>query len=217
MKIVIQCAATKRSTAGHFLTRDGKPVDCVAHPELALKQANRIYQRPDDISDRGISWRQLLVRNNDNEKTNPLGLLAAYQHYENKTYVSLVNCFGIESVYILSAGWGLIRSNFLVPYYDITYSQSADNYKRRRRGDRYNDFKMLPLQTAETIAFIGGKDYLPLFCELTEGLNGKRIAFYNSTKIPNFKNCVFQRFNTKAQTNWHYEAAKALLQGKLSV
>jgi len=215
MIVVIQCAATKRSRAGHLLTREGKPVDFVAHPELAPKQTNRIYQRPDDISDRGMSWRQLLVKYNESEKTNPLGLLPAYDLYENKTYGSLVNRFRTENVYILSAGWGLIRSDFLVPYYDITFSQSGDNYKRRRRSDRHNDFKMLPLQPTETVVFIGGKDYLPLFCELTEGLKGKRVAFYNSAKTPDFKNCVFQRFNTRAQTNWHYEAAKALVEGKL--
>jgi len=215
MIVVIQCAATKRSRAGHLFTRDGKLVDFVAHPEFAPKEATRIYQRPDDISDRGMSWRQLLVKYNENEKTNPLGLLPAYELYENKTYGLLIDCFGIENVYILSAGWGLVRSDFLVPYYDITFSQSADNYKRRRRSDRYNDFKLLPLQTTETVTFIGGKDYLPLFCDSTEGLKGKRVGFYNSAKTPDFKNCVFKRFHTKAQTNWHYECAKALIDGKI--
>ena len=83
MKVVIQCAASKRSNAGHLITRDGKPVDFVARPQLAPAEANRIYARPDDISDRGMSWREQLRKYNENEKTNPLRLLPAYRLYEN--------------------------------------------------------------------------------------------------------------------------------------
>lgn len=217
MKVVIQCAASKRSNAGHLVTRDGRPIDFVAHPELAPKEANRVYTRPDDISDRGIAWREQLWKYNNTEKSNPLRLLPAIQLYQNKTYGLLADHFGSENVYILSAGWGLIRSEFLTPYYDITFSQSADNYKRRRQKDRYNDFRMLPDQTRGTVCFIGGKDYLPLFCELTEGLKAERIAFFNSTKAPDFKNCVFRRFETRTQTNWHYECANALIDERISL
>lgn len=70
MKAVIQCATTKRFDAGRLITRDGKLVEFVAHPELAPAQANRIYARPDDISDRGMSWREQLWKYNENEKTN---------------------------------------------------------------------------------------------------------------------------------------------------
>jgi len=86
MKVVIQCAARKRADAGHLLTRDGKPVDFVARPQLAPAETNRIYAPPDDISDRGMSWREELWTYNTNQKFNPLKLLPAYQLYENKTY-----------------------------------------------------------------------------------------------------------------------------------
>jgi hypothetical protein len=217
MKIVIQCAATKRLNAGRLTTKDGRPVDFVARPQHAPTEKNRVYARPDDISDRRMSWREQLWKYNENEKTNPLRLLPAYQLYENKTFGLLVNRFASENVYILSAGWGLIRSDFLVPYYDITFSQSADDYKRRRKGDHYNDFRMLSAQKAEKIYFCGGKDYLPLFCELTEAVDGQRIAFFNSKNTPPFANIVFKRFHTKAQTNWHYECVKALIDGKIDL
>lgn len=217
MKVVIQCAARKRSNAGHLATRDGKPVEFVARPDLAPAEANRIYARPDDISDLGLSWREQLREYNENPRSNPLRLLPAYQLYENKIYGLLVDRFGSESVYILSAGWGLIRSNFLTPYYDITFSQSAAKYKQRRKKDRYNDFRMLPVQTTEKVCFIGGKDYLPLFCELTKGIKGERIAFFNSNETPDLPNCVFKRFDTRTQTNWHYECANALLAGTVSL
>jgi hypothetical protein len=79
-----------------------------------------------------------------------------------------VDRFGVEKVYILSAGWGLIRADFLTPYYDITFSQQAERWKRRRKADRYEDFRMLSDDAADDIACVGGKDYLKLFGALTE-------------------------------------------------
>ena len=151
------------------------------------------------------------MKYNETEKRNPQGLLPAYQLYENRTYRLLVERFGSDSVYILSAGWGLIQSDFLTPYYDITFSPSAEAYKRRRRTDRFEDFCMLSDEADEEIVFLGGKDYLPLFCKLTEEAKGQKIAFFNSAIAPQFPNCTFKRFETKTRTNWHYECAKALL------
>jgi hypothetical protein len=148
-------------------------------------------------------------------KTNPLGLCPAHQLYENKTYSSLVSRFGSKNVYILSAGWGLIGSDFLTPYYDITFSQSADAYKRRRKTDRFEDFRMLPDETTGEIIFLGGKDYLPLFCKLTDRVKAKRIVFFNSASPPRFENCIFKRFETTTRTNWHYECANEFLAGRV--
>ena len=58
------------------------------------------------------------------------------------------------------------------------FSQSADNFKRRRKADRYDDFRMLPDDTEEEILFFGGKDYLPLFCSLTRSAGAVKTAFY---------------------------------------
>lgn len=79
---------------------------------------------------------------------NPLGLLPAWQLYKNKTYQLLADTFGQKNLYIFSAGWGLVRSDFMIPNYDITLSPSAtgpDKYKRRRKDDPYDDFAMLPI------------------------------------------------------------------------
>jgi hypothetical protein len=46
------------------------------------------------------------------------------------------------------------------------------------------------LRKTGEIAFIGGKDYLPLFCELTDNVKAKRIAFFNTVNTPRFDNCV---------------------------
>ncbi len=84
---------------------------------------------------------------------NPLGLLPAWQLYKNKTYQLLADTFGPKNLYIFSAGWGLVRSDFMIPNYDITLSPNAtgpDKYKRRRKDDPYNDFAMLPIAPTNT-------------------------------------------------------------------
>jgi hypothetical protein len=161
MIVVIQCAASKAPNAGHLVTADGKLVTFVAHPEIAPRNEDHVYARPDDDAGKRKPWREVLLAYNREPNTNPLLLLPAYRLYENPIYGSLVERLGIENVYILSAGWGLIRSDFLTPDYDITFSQSArgdDAYKRRRKDDQYEDFCMLRQDTDDEILFFGGKD-----------------------------------------------------------
>ena len=99
-------------------------------------------------------WLLTRIHSNDN----PLGLYPAYRLYRNPIYERLVDRLGLQNVYILSAGWGLIWADFLTPYYDITFSQSAEGFKRRWKTDRYMDFSMLPDRQGDEIVFFGGKD-----------------------------------------------------------
>jgi hypothetical protein len=99
--------------------------------------------------------------------------------------------------------------------YDITFSASAradDAYKRRRKADRYEDFRMLPEETGDEIVFFGGKDYIALFCKLTCGHRSERTVFYNSALPPAAPGCMLAKFDTTTRTNWQYEAAKAFLE-----
>jgi len=217
MIVVIQCAASKRPDAGHLITSTGELVDFVAHPEAAPFRPDRVYARPDDLREDGHSWRHILVNYNEEPGSNPLGLLPAYKLYENRTYERLADRFGLRSVYILSAGWGLIRADFLTPFYDITFSVSAETYKRRRKADRYDDFRMLPRDTKEDVVFLGGKDYVQSFCSLTESIHTRKVVFFDSVVVPRLKDCVPKRFETNTRTNWHYECAAALLDGGVSI
>lgn len=210
MIVVIQCAATKRPGAGGLKSQDGRPVVFVANPAAVPANDGCLYARPDDLSQNGKTWRAMLSLYN-NSATNPLGLFPAYDLYENRTYGMLAERYGMDKLYILSAGWGLVSAGFLTPYYDITFSASAEAYKRRRKSDVYRDFCMLPMTTGEPITFFGGKDYVPLFCSLTKAAKGERTVFYNSAKTPEAVGCTLERFSTLTRTNWHYECAKALL------
>jgi hypothetical protein len=124
----------------------------------------------------------------------------------------LTQQLGLENVFILSAGWGLISANFLAPQYDITFSQSAEAYKRRGKHEHYQDLCMLPGR-ADDIVFVGGKDYLPLFCTLTKSVGARKTAIYNSQRVPEAPGCRLERFETTTRTNWHYECANAMIDG----
>ena len=202
MIVVIQCTATKRPGAGHLLTDTGKPVKFVSHPEFAPADPSCEYARPDDRGSRG-TWREVLVSYNKQPAHNPSGLFPAYQLYENGIYERLVHRCGISDVYILSAGWGLIRSDFLTPYYDITFSPAAEPYKRRTRADKYDDFRMLSGDVTDEIVFVGGKDYLALFVNLTSHISSERVVFFNSEVRPALQGITLKHFQTRRRTNWH--------------
>ena len=163
MRVVIQCAARKQPGAGSFIAVDGRKVLFVAHPGLAPPEAGLVHARPDDASEDGRSWRQRLVAYNAVPDGNALELLPAWRLYRHDAYGALVERFGPELVFILSAGWGLIPSTMLTPLYDITFSSQAKPWMRRCKQDRYEDFAPMP-NDGEDILFLGGRDYLPLFC-----------------------------------------------------
>ena len=214
MLIVIQCASTKTPGAGFLRSSDGKPVSFVANPTAAPPNNDCLYARPDDLADDGRSWRKVLLDYNA-QTDNSLQLLMAYRLYENRVYEQLVAKFGLDQVYILSAGWGLIRASFLTPYYDITFSASAELYKRRRPSDPYDDFCMMQAGIDDRVVFFGGKDYIPLFCRLTESIKTAKTVFFNLKSPPSAPGCKLQRFPTTTKTNWHYECANAFLEGKV--
>ena len=205
---------------------DGQPVVFVAQPEFAPARAGVVYARPDDLAYTGRTWREELVIYNQQQnpnvadiplgrhiggsmdadpidrspstEANPLGLLPAWQLYKNKTYRLLADTFGPRNLYIFSAGWGLVRSDFMIPNYDITLSPNAtgpDKYKRRRNSDRYDDFAMLPADPADPVVFLGSKAYVPLFCQLTAGCSAHRIIFHNSKIPPEAPNCEIRKYD----------------------
>ena len=218
--VVIACAgsknrpASKDPNAGYFVTADGKPVLFVANPAIAPLRPEVEYQRPDDIAPSGLSWREELVKYNKTCRdtgANPLGLLPAWRLYKDSAYGHLVNQLGKDKVFILSAGWGLISASFLTPDYDITFTQKAETYKRRRQQDDwYADFSLLPKDASHPIHFVGGKSYVFLFLKLTVETDAERIIHHVGHRPSPAPNCRFRRFETKRETNWHYECAETL-------
>ena len=221
MIVVISCAGSKHSKAGKLKTKDGTPVKFVAHPGEAPDNPAYVYAHPDDPSGYGMPWRnKLLDYNKKYQDTgdNPDGLLPAWQLYENPAYGRLFKELGPEKVYILSAGWGLIKSTFLTSYYDITFSTNPKVEKWKRRNFKKDKFEDNPLSKdiSDTIVFFGGKDYIPLFCKLTRSLDCRKIVLYTGKKplvLPNYR---LKRSDRKGQ-KWYYQCAKDFLDGYLDI
>ena len=215
MIVVIQCAAGKQHHAGHLRTPDGREIMFVARPDAAPPSGGQVYARPDDIADTGKSWRTALQEYNAAPGDNPFGLLPAWQLYKNPTYEMLANHCGQERLYILSAGWGLIRADFLTPNYDITFSKAnkVEQFKRRGQQETYEDFT-LPPGITNTVVFFGGRDYIHLFCKLSAKTRGHRTVFYAGSR-PEALGCTLRRFGDPF-TNWHYQCARAFVAGEFN-
>jgi hypothetical protein len=212
MKIVIQCAGKKADGAGSFRTADGRRVRFVAHPEF-VDDLSYVYAHPDEKSDDGQTWRERLLSYNRDPQSNPLRLRRAFELYQHAAYRELARRFGTRHLFILSAGWGLIPADFLTPDYDITFSSSGNRAVRRSSKDTFLDWAVIDGHNGEPLVFVGGKSYLPHFCRLTEHYEGPRIALYDSQRVPERAGVRFVRYPTTTRTNWHYGAARGLMDG----
>ena len=202
MKIVIQCANSKSKNA----TRIADKIEFVGKPET------KSQFRPDDNVPNSLkSWRDYLTSYNRNYKINgdnKWKLLKAWELYKNKVYKQVIDKIGEEDVFILSAGWGLVKSDFLLPSYNVTFSNSAPKIYRRKPIDVYNDYNQLTAgyTSGEVILFFGGGSYLKQFYELTKDIANKDIIIYHATdnivKHPEYSYKKYPR----CFTNWHYQA-----------
>ena len=169
MIVVIQCAGSKRKHAGLMKTDDERSVSFVAHPELAQQEMVVSLRAPMMCPPRGRRGESGCSHTTQARGTNPLGLLPAFELYENDVYRALVKRYGVDSTFILSAGWGLIPAGFLTPVYDITFSSQDDDYVRRRKPILSRLF-MISAGTTEPVVCFGSKDYAPLFAALTRSV-----------------------------------------------
>lgn len=207
MKIIIQCAGKKQSRARSF-EANGKQIVFVANPELAPRSGTKLYAHPDDDSGNGQTWRERLLEYNRAGNNNPLDLLPAWRLYMNSTYRYLVEKYGADNIFILSAGWGLIDANFLTPNYDITFSPSGKPYVKRKERDYYRDFNQLP-DDGKPVHFLVGKSYHDLLYQLTSGYSGRKILYYAGRPPKQCAGIECRSFG-EPYTNWHYECARNL-------
>ena len=213
MNIVISCAGSKADRAGYMKTKDERCVKFVGNPaEVNSQRRDFCYARPDNEARDGETWREKLVAYNKPCKDeNPFRLLPAYKLYKPNIYTQLVEVFGIDNVYILSAGWGLLKASFLTPNYDITFSGSADAYKRRRERDQYCDFNHLESAIDEDLLFFGGQGYLDLFTTLTQNYNGRRIVYHCTNNVTKSDRIKYVRY-PRCFTNWQYKCAEKVIE-----
>ena len=215
--VVIQGGEERAASAGHMVLADGRRVVFVAEPGMAPSEPDIAYRRPDDRADGVQTFRDALVAYNGAPEDNPLGLLPAWRLYEEDAYRALAEGIGAENLFILSAGWGLIESDFLIPAYEITFSNGVATYKRRRPRDFYSDFRRLPSEGVNRLVFAGGPDYIPLFLDLTEGTPAERIVYHHASRVPLAADARFVPIESDDPTNWHLQWAKDYAAGNATL
>jgi hypothetical protein len=193
-------------------------VEFVAQPRRAPLRTGRTFVRPDDLAASGDTWRAILSAYNARfvwTGNNPDNLSPAWQLYTNPAYRGLAQKFGVDNLYILSAGWGLVHARYLLPNYDITFSNQAAPINIRHKGDAFYDATQVPVDVDGPVLFLGGLSYLPYFCNLTRDVRTRRIVYYKSNKRPDAPGCKLIRYETSTRINWHYECARDLISGRI--
>lgn len=203
--IVFVCCERKN---GEVFQHNGSKIHFVSRPDSCTQIDGNKYVRPDDlIEGEEMTWRDLIILQEDR-----YDLVAAYELYNHPIYRELYNHFN-QNLYIFSAGWGIVRADYKLPQYDITFSRSAPRYSRRKKNDEFNDFNQLNIRNSEDdILFIGGADYILPFCKLTKYLPNNKIIIYKSRLT-----AEMEEFNRRTDfsfeeyyginrpfTNWHY-------------
>ena len=217
MKLVIQCAGKKHEDAGRLKNASGQEVIFVAHPEKYVQSAPpSLCYRPDDDMVAGLSsWREYLAHYN-RQGSNPDGLFRAADLYMPTVYQAMVERYGRQHVFILSAGWGLIRSDFWTPYYDITFSNQGKPWSKRRPRDRFDDFNQLSnggISPDEAIYFFGGKDYLPLYYSLTQSISARKVIYHSQGY--HGQRSGYEYISYRSYTNWHYSCAQDFMADRI--
>jgi len=201
--IIIQCSSSKRNDNTTFGLKN--KIRFVANPQTPLS-----YKPDDLVPNTDITWRQVVVRYNENPILRDVQLLQAGCLYKPSIYKETINIFGKYNVYILSAGWGLVQSSYFIPSYDITFSGTAPKEFRRKPNDEYKDFNHLILRNdldKHEIHFFGGISYLNVLYKLLEPITNSKKIIHSATDIEPKLGYEYIKY-PRCFTNWHYSALK---------
>lgn len=206
MKAVIQCALRKRVTAKPFVW-NGTEIAFVANPAENTKEACPWALVPH----KNMSWIEH-VRRMKNPNLTKCGEL--YRHH---AYGDLIQKLGEENVYVLSAGWGLVRADRPIPAYDVTFSPKALPRARttplaRCKGDSF-DIKVAGED--EVHLFLTSK-YLEYWECLFPGSDRTNRFILHSCEgavaKPQWAGRIKPVNCGGARTNWHYIAVRKFLE-----
>lgn len=202
MQIVLPCSKRKKTHAPTFCL-DGHPIRFIANPQ---QQANLWERAPWDPITHGNkrTWIHCLTDYNNAGQLNPEdlgvgvsinganGLFCAGTLYAHRIYSDLIQVLGFDNVYILSAGWGLVRADTRLPTYNITFSTQAEQEARISVQGRLenpkctcSDFANLP--TTRVFAGRSYRDFLRNMINnhryVEEPCNGRiRTWFYGAAR-----------------------------------
>lgn len=211
MIAIIQCSGSKYCT-GHFTTASNNPVSfCNTNPF----HPQRTCYYPWDISDMPPHTWIDRVHTYNGAGGNSHAFLPAISLYKPKIYRDLEAWIKKSSanreVYILSAGWGLVRSSFLLPCYDLTFAKGSARIKGEGHFPRL--LCHIKNNPQDVHVFIT-PNYYALFGYFAKKACISDCTLYfrpsksnESPKISEFKG-EYCSFSTSRRTNWHESAAR---------
>jgi hypothetical protein len=192
----------------------GQAVKFAASPQTAPRDEFAYYKPDDSIPGQNKTWRNLVVNGQNDPE---LDLVPAYLLYSPDIYRDFYKKFG-SRFYILSAGWGVIRADFKIPAYDITYSTGPNVPKHAKRNDNYgwkdiNHLKedSVKFDSDSEVILFASSTYVSPFCDMAQSIPYKKKILYRSQKITQRQGFVYEYYQTNRRTNWYYEAAGKFL------
>ena len=208
--IPVLCCSKSKTVKSDIFSYNNQHYKFVASPDNAPKNGV-LYCTPDDkIPGSGKKWRDLINKQNHKDLT------PAFELYKNPVYSSLYEKYG-KHFYIFSAGWGIVRSTFKLPYYNITYSAQSNKLGKRTKDMHWNDYNHL-LEDIDTgvissdavIVLFAGMVYLDHFYEFASAskIKNKKIIFHKSAKIKKIPGFEYKHYDKPISTNWFYNAAR---------
>jgi hypothetical protein len=224
MIIVIQCANRKVPDAPTLIL-NRNAVHFVAQP-----QDEQLDKRPwDQIPGSNTTWIDCVKAYNEAGGAMPdeyiklnIGtedgrqLMQCGSLYEHPVYGELMVARGLRNVYILSAGWGLVRADKFIPNYDVTFSQHGDISVRIAATDRLQCASLsdeIP-DNGEINLFIS-RAYAPYWSHLYGGAAQRTVLHWRlSQELPDGQyGTVIKHDCGKQVTNWQYTAARQFIAG----
>ena len=218
--IIMPCAGSKKDV-GHICFH-GKRVSFVANP--GINSSDQF--RPDDLIPGlapRLTWREAITNYNTNNLL-PDGvtiedgeLPMAYNLYANNAYHAVANAIGYENLYILSAGWGFVKSTYKIPFYDITFSPQTAPLNHRTPNQEWADYNQFPntVKRDQCVHSMIGVSYFELFERLFPREVRLRFHHMAGHAPGNFPGRAwdFQLHPGKLRTNWYYQCARNVTAG----
>ncbi len=205
MIVILQCAGSKRKE--RLYVENGRPVIFVARPDFAPQNTGVTYKTPDDYSLSGKTYREEVLNVNLTD-TKKEYFYTASNLYSSGPYAEISEkskSLGFD-FYILSAGWGLIRGDFMLPYYDITFSSIPEKYKVRKLNSmHFKDFNQISKNNTEDIHVFCGAAYLKFLYSLIANLNCNKIIHHGTNTPDKCQGFIYEK-SPYSYTNWQYTA-----------
>lgn len=208
--LVIPCTRGKISSAKPvFWSEEEREVLFVARPEGGGQKPGPVWASPEGMKSPQLSWREFILQGNSGGVC-PDNLYAASELYKFPSFVvEHIGRLPPSRLFFLSAGWGLVRSDFRLPLYNITFNPLAKEAFRRSPRMDWADFFPAELHSKD-IVFLGGVAYAELLEKISRrnGHVGGLVLHAKSSKLPRVKEddrVRLHEHNTARRTNWHFE------------